>query len=239
MARGRHRRVAVWGGSSLAAGGLTVALIVTLVGGGSPGGPQASAEVLPPPVGSGTPIVQPAALVVKNTSGIPGVVAYDTTGWPADSHNGPATKALGHTHVPGPVTYSVTPPVGGDHNALWMNCGVYEQPVPSERAVHDLEHGAVWITYRPTLPKSEIAGLESFVARQRVIGTTGSRYVDLSPYPGLASPIAVSSWGFLLRVHSPSDPRLQRFVDTFRSSRRYTPEFGGECTGGVGTPAHA
>ena len=75
------------------------------------------------------------------------MVAYDTTGWPATSKNGPAGKGLGHNHVTGPVTYSVTPPVGGDHNAIWMNCGVYSQQVPTERAVHNMEHGAVWITY--------------------------------------------------------------------------------------------
>lgn len=208
---------------------------MALVGGASPGS-RAGAEVPPPPVAAGTPDVQPPALVVANTSGISGVVAYDTTGWPTDSHNGPVARALGHTHVPDPVTYSVTPPVGGDHNAVWANCGVYARPIPSERAVHDLEHGAVWITYRPSLPSAEVRALRAFEARQSLVGQTGSRYVDLSSYPRLPSPIVVSSWGFQLRVASPADPRLQRFVDTFRASPRYTPEYGGPCTGGLGTP---
>ncbi len=67
-------------------------------------------------------------------------------------HSGQADRALGHTHVPGPVTYSVAPPVGGDHNAVWTICGAYDRSVPNERSVHDLEHGAVWITYRLSLP---------------------------------------------------------------------------------------
>ena len=29
---------------------------------------------------------------------------------------------------------------------------------------------------------------------------------------------------------------LQQFVDKFRPSPAFTPEYGGECTGGVGTP---
>jgi hypothetical protein len=33
-----------------------------------------------------------------------------------------------------------------------------------------------------------------------------------------------------------SDPRLQQFVDKFRASQQYTPEYGGECAGGLGTP---
>src|SRR3954468_23491462 len=56
----------------------------------------------------------------------------------------------GRNHVTGNVSYPQTPPVGGDHNSVWLNCGIYDQPVPNENAVHDLEHGAVWITYQPS-----------------------------------------------------------------------------------------
>ncbi len=198
----------------------------------------ASAEVIPPGV-TGTATVQAAAHQVPNTSGIPGVVEYVTTGWPAASHNGPAAQALAHDHVTGPVTYSVTPPVGGQHNATWMNCGIYDKPVPSERAVHNLEHGAVWITYRPSLPQSQVSQLRAFAGKQAMVPSAEgapSRYMDLSPYPGLPSPIVISSWGFQLKVSSPADPRLQQFVNTFRASPEYTPEHGGACTGGVGTP---
>jgi hypothetical protein len=202
----------------------------------SGGGGRSVHEVIPPPVSSGNPITQPQPTRAPDTTGIPGVTAYVTTGWPESSDNGPASEALGHAHVPGPVIYAVNPPVGGDHNAAWMNCGVYSEPVPNERAVHNLEHGAVWITYQPTVSSSVLARLEAFQARQTVIGTTGSRYVDLTPYPGQSSPIMITSWGHQLAVTSPSDPRLQQFVNTFRYSKTYTPEYGGECTGGVGTP---
>ncbi len=229
----RRRRIVWW-----SSGGAVVvaAVVVVAVAAVSHGSGTAAAEILPPGVGTGTPDVQRAPLQVANPSGIAGVAAYDTTGWPTASHNGPATKALPHNHVNGPVTYSLTPPVGGDHNAAWANCGVYDKPIPAERAVHDLEHGAVWITYQPTLPHAQVASLRAFEARQSKLGGTGSRYVDLTPYPGLPSPIVISSWGFQLRVTSPTDPRLQRFVDTFRNSQRYSPEYGGECTGGLGTP---
>ena len=197
-----------------------------------------AAEVIPPGV-SGTTTMQATAHQVPDTSGIPGVVAYVTTGWPQASHNGPAAQALAHDHVPGPVTYSVTPPVGGQHNATWMNCGIYDKPVPNERAVHNLEHGAVWITYQPSLPQSEVSQLRAFAEKQTMVPSTegaASRYMDLTPYPGLPSPIVISSWGFQLKVSSPADPRLQQFVDKFRASPKYTPEYGGACTGGVGTP---
>jgi hypothetical protein len=231
-ARRRTRRRGLLVGASVA---VVVVLVVVIVVTTSGGGGGAS-YVAPPPVSGGTPTIERPAVVVPNRTGIPGVVAYDTTGWPGLSHNGPRAGALPHNHVPGPVVYSVTPPVGGDHNAVWMNCGVYPVAVPNERAVHNLEHGAVWITYQPSLPSAQVAALVDLVNRQTVVRGTHSRYVDLTPFPGLASPIVISAWGLQLRVHSPHDPRLQRFIRAFRVNPRYTPEFGAPCTGGVGTP---
>ncbi len=230
-----RRRKAIAGAVAGVVGTALIAVIAFVVVSSRSGGH----EVMPADVGGGTPSVQPAALTLPDPTGIRGVVAYDTTGWPAISHNGPANQALGHPHVPGPVQYSVTPPVGGNHHGTWMNCGVYDKPVPAERAVHNLEHGAVWITYQPSLPQSELNQLRAFFSRQTALssgGASSSRYLDLTPYPGLPAPIVASSWGFQLRLASPADPRLQQFVSTFRASQKYSPEYGAPCTGGVGTP---
>ena len=184
-----------------------------------------SSDTLPAPVEAGAATVEKPAPVVPDDSGIPGVVAYD------------AKNALPHGHPAGPVTYAETPPVGGDHNPVWMNCGAYSRPVPPERAVHDLEHGAVWITYRPDLAKADVDALKALLRSQKEVeltiqGTTvktGMRYVDLSPFPGLPAPIVISAWAHQLQVTSPSDPRLQRFIDTFRASQKYSPEYGASC----------
>jgi Protein of unknown function (DUF3105) len=143
--------------------------------------------------------------------------------------------------VAGTVTYSVTPPVGGPHTAVGMNSGVYTDPVPAERAVLDLQHGAVWITYRPDLSTGDVAALRALLGRQTLVdeaSNTGipgqqSRYVVLSPWADdtLPSPVVISSWGHQLRVDSVTDPRLQRFLDTFRASRQYAPGYGGAVDG--------
>jgi hypothetical protein len=123
-----------------------------------------------------------------------------------------------------------------------MNAGVYTKPVPSERAVHDMEHGAVWITYRPNLAAGDVATLTALVGKQTLIdeaadsvGVQGqqNRYVDLSPWAdnSLPSPIVISAWGHQLRVTSASDPRLQKFIDVFRHNRTYTPEYGSSVDG--------
>lgn len=129
-------------------------------------------------------------------------------------------------HVPGTVDYAETPPVGGDHNQVWLNCGVYRDPVPNENAVHSLEHGAVWITYQPDLPADQVEELESL---------TPSTYGLISPFEGLDSPIAISSWSTQLKVDSADDPRLKAFIEEYRQGPK-TPEPGAACTGGVGEP---
>jgi hypothetical protein len=133
-------------------------------------------------------------------------------------------------HVTGPQTYAQFPPVGGLHNPVWQNCGVYDQPVPSEFAVHSMEHGAVWITYRPELTDDQVQALRA-VAR-------GKDYVLLSPWsadPPLPSPIVASAWGLQLELDSAADPRLAEFARRYANGPQ-TPERMAACTGGVGTP---
>ena len=136
-------------------------------------------------------------------------------------------SGLARDHVSRTVAYPQTPPVGGAHSAIWQNCGVYSAPVRNENAVHSLEHGALWITYRPGLPPSEIATILDDVS--------GQPYALVSPYPGLPSPIVASLWGAQLKLNSASDPRLKTFVNTYKSGSQ-APEPGGPCTGGTGTP---
>ncbi|MEO6458593.1 MAG: DUF3105 domain-containing protein [Chloroflexia bacterium] len=136
-------------------------------------------------------------------------------------------KIESRSHLDSSVTYPQSPPVGGDHSPVWQNCGFYDSPINNENGVHSLEHGAVWIAYRPDLPRKEIDFLFQTVRSQS--------YILASPYPGLKAPIVVSSWGRQLEFDSTDDPRLQRFVQTFRLSRQ-APEAGESCTDGKGEP---
>jgi hypothetical protein len=134
---------------------------------------------------------------------------------------------LSRNHTNSAVHYAQTPPVGGDHNPVWQNCGYYAQPIHSENAVHSMEHGAVWITYRPDLPKDQVDTLAS-LAR-------GRPFVLVSPYSGLPAPVVASAWGVQEWFHTAGDSGLSQFVGTY-SQGPQTPEPGAACTGGTGTP---
>lgn len=137
-----------------------------------------------------------------------------------------------HSHVTGPVQYDRNPPAGGAHNAVQLNCGVYDQQVPNENAVHSLEHGAIWITYQPNLSASDVSKLQSMAVSNY---DGGERYVILSPYPGLPAPVVASAWGAQLQVQSASDARLVQFIHYYAGGAQGG-EQGGPCTGGVGNP---
>ncbi|MET0860951.1 MAG: DUF3105 domain-containing protein [Microbacterium sp.] len=130
-------------------------------------------------------------------------------------------------HVEGPVDYAQTPPVGGDHNAVWLNCGIYDQPVPNENAVHALEHGAVWITYdAATVSGGELDTLK---------GQLPSSYIVLSPYEGLDSPIVMSAWNAQLKLDSADDPRVSEFLTAYWRSQN-APEPNASCSGALDAP---
>jgi hypothetical protein len=131
-------------------------------------------------------------------------------------------------HVQGPVLYPESPPVAGPHSPVWQNCGFYSGPIANEHGVHSMEHGAVWITYRPDLAPSQVAALRTLARRQS--------YVLVSPYPDLPAPVVASAWNRQLRVTSADDPRLDQFLRLFRHGLQ-APEQGRSCTGGVGRPA--
>src|SRR5262249_54270193 len=100
--------------------------------------------------------------------------------------------------------------------------------VASEHAVHSLEHGAVWIAYRPDLPLVEIARLQQ-IARQHT-------YVLVSPIPELIASVVASAWGHQLRLDSTIDPRLEAFLSAFRLGPPARGR-GGPCSGGIGEPS--
>lgn len=134
---------------------------------------------------------------------------------------------LAADHVPGPYAYTQTPPAGGPHNPAWQTCGIYDQPVPNEQAVHSLEHGAVWITYQPGSDPEDVALLRDQVR--------GKSHALLSPYPELPAPVVASAWGMQLKLTGANDPRLPFFIERFHNGAQ-TPEPGAPCSGGLGEP---
>ncbi|MEU6554802.1 DUF3105 domain-containing protein [Streptomyces sp. NPDC046915] len=133
---------------------------------------------------------------------------------------------LSRTHVTTSVKYPMHPPVGGNHNPVWLNCNgnVYTSPVKDENAVHALEHGAVWVTYTAKAKKADVDALAAEVKK--------TPYTLMSPYENQAAPLMLSAWGHQLSVKSADDPAVNKFFANYVQGKQ-TPEPGASCTGGT------
>ncbi|MGF1428768.1 DUF3105 domain-containing protein [Kitasatospora sp. LaBMicrA B282] len=133
---------------------------------------------------------------------------------------------LTRNHVQGTVNYPMTPPVGGDHNPVWLTCmgNVYDKPVQNENAVHSLEHGAVWVTYNSKASAADIKTLSDKVK--------ATPYSLMSPYPTESGTITLSAWGTQLVVDNASDPRVNEFFTKYVQGPQ-TQEPGASCSDGA------
>ncbi|MFY1673035.1 DUF3105 domain-containing protein [Plantactinospora sp. WMMB334] len=129
------------------------------------------------------------------------------------------------SHEAGPLTYAINPPVGSSHNNAWQNCmgDVYDAPIANEHAVHSLEHGAVWVTYRSDLPAEQVEQLAGKVR--------GNEFMLMSPVEGLDRPISLQAWGYQLKLDSADDGRIDEFITALRQNASMEP--GAACSGGI------
>jgi Protein of unknown function (DUF3105) len=133
--------------------------------------------------------------------------------------------SLGGNHQPGELTYPTNPPVGGTHNPHWQSCmgDGYTSQIAKEQAVHSMEHGAVWITYRPDLPQDQIDRLASKVR--------DVEFMLMSPLPDQDTPISLQAWGYQLKVNNAGDDRIDKFITALRKNATQEPAAG--CSGGI------
>jgi hypothetical protein len=128
-------------------------------------------------------------------------------------------------HTTDDVTYPQTPPAGGSHAPIWLACGAYDEPVRDENAVHDLEHGTVWITHDPDLPADDVERLAAELPDNGI----------MSPREGLPSEVVVTVWGAQLQLDGADDRRLGLFLEEYGDGHT-APELGVSCRGGTPDP---
>ena len=128
-------------------------------------------------------------------------------------------------HTTDEVDYPQDPPAGGAHAPIWLACGVYDEPVRDENAVHDLEHGTVWITHDPELAADDVEALAAELPANGI----------MSPREGLPSPVVVTVWGAQLQLDGADDERLGLFLEEYGDGHT-APEFGVTCQGGTPDP---
>jgi hypothetical protein len=130
-----------------------------------------------------------------------------------------------------PEEWNSDPPTTGPHFGTPVIWGEYEQPVQPARAVHNLEHGGIWIAYGDDVPAAEIENLRRFYRDDATA-------MLLAPMPKLGDEIALAAWfqpaegeegeakGALARCKRFDEDAFEEFRDTYRfkGPERFAPE---------------
>jgi hypothetical protein len=136
-------------------------------------------------------------------------------------------RGLTRVHVVEAPEYPFEPPVGGDHIAVWANCGLYDGVVPPPFAVHSLEHGAIWIAYSTDVTDTELRALDTMVGDDpRLL---------VSAINDAPAPFVLTAWGVQRYVSSIDEPAVAAFIEAHQDADT-APEAGFACEGGVGEP---
>jgi hypothetical protein len=142
-----RRRVFQLVAFALAAVAVTIVWIVAVTS-GSGGGPH--------PTG-GSPDVYPAETIPppRERSLLRALVKADCTFRSFPNY--------GRRHTTGRVHYRTNPPTSGPHNPLPAEDGIYDDPPPTEKLVHSLEHGRVIFQFTPGAPARVRGQLKALV----------------------------------------------------------------------------
>lgn len=76
--------------------------------------------------------------------------------------------------------YNSNPPTSGWHYPGPAVPGFYEEPLPDEQVVHNLEHGEVWIAYKSDLDSSVIEQLREFAGPKTIITPRDANETDVA-----------------------------------------------------------
>ncbi len=113
----------------------------------------------------------------------------------------------GQTHIKvgeNHPAYNSNPPTSGWHYVVPADWGVYEKALVDEQALHNLEHGGIWISYKDIDAETK-ANLEN-------IAKANPGSVIMSPRDTNDAKIILSSWTRLEKLDSYDQVKILDFI---------------------------
>ena len=120
--------------------------------------------------------------------------------------------SLGQQHVlpsSPEITYNSNPPTSGPHYFAAAQSGIYDTEFPDRELIHNIEHGHIWISYRPDLPKDEIEQLA-------VIAKSYGTKIIMAPRAKDDSPIAIAAWQHVLKSSTVDEVQIRAFINALQ-----------------------
>lgn len=122
----------------------------------------------------------------------------------------------GQTHINNGAAhdpYNSNPPTSGSHYTQPANWGVYQTPLMDEQALHNLEHGGIWISYK-NIDDDTKGKLET-------IAKANGGSIIMSPRETNDSKIALASWTRLEKLDAYDEGKVLEFI---KANKNKSPE---------------
>lgn len=137
------------------------------------------------------------------------------------------SPSVGAEHMPlagiPKTPYSSNPPSSGSHFSYPANWGVYDYEVNDQIFLHNLEHGGVWIAYKPTVASSTVQTLKGIVD-----SFGGSKWI-MAPRAANDADIAVVAWTRVLSINLAgsklSDEQKKEIEEFYKAFKNKGPEY--------------
>jgi hypothetical protein len=177
---GNRQRVILYGVAASGIVALIAVIILLAVGGGSSGSSDAAAAI------------KKAGCEFRTYPALPRTPHYVTL------------------NPSPPPSWNSVPPTSGRHYYQPLIFGIYTEPVPEIRAVHNLEHGAVILQYGNKVSAADIAKITAWYRKD-------ANAVLVAPLPKLGAKTALTAWTRWAECTGFNE----KAANTFRSAFRY------------------
>jgi hypothetical protein len=122
-------------------------------------------------------------------------------------------EGWGHVLEGSAITYASNPPASGPHYPVWARYQAYTTALDRGYWVHNLEHGAIVMLYRPDTPAAVVSALADAYRSLPVDPQCGHTRALLTPDPLLPRPmIAVIAADWLLTTDGVDGTSIRDFT---------------------------
>jgi uncharacterized protein DUF3105 len=128
---------------------------------------------------------------------------------------GTAVPSLGGQHVGVGIphaAYNSTPPSSGPHWDTPADWGVYQEPLPSERWVHNLEHGGIVILYHCPQGCSDLTGKLDTLFKTAPRSKLGNVKLLIMPDNQTENRLTLVAWTYYLTLSDYDDAIVRDFI---------------------------
>ena len=153
----------------------------------------------------------PVALATVVVGFIAFIIVSKITAPPEPPRPGIEQADHGREHVSSKEYGGDQPPTSGSH-ANPVAWGVYDTEVRDDQAIHNMEHGGIYVSYQPDLPQDQIEKLKKLLSEPFSNPEFQPKKIVLAPRAANKSPIVLSSWRRSESLASYDQKKIEEYI---------------------------